>query len=133
MDLLNRQGNEDQVSNPRVVAFLTDMIFMTKIVSTGKALNVPVKSVRDTASLESAIDAEETWLVIVDLNADGGTEAVVSAVGAAGEFRVVGFVSHVDKALADAARLAGADEVLPRSAFVVELPSLLSGVGPAGE
>jgi hypothetical protein len=43
---------------------------------------------------------------------------------------VVAYVSHVNQDLADAARLAGADEVLPRSRFVQVLPDLLSAAAP---
>ncbi len=40
--------------------------------------------------------------------------------------RIVAFGSHVRKDLLDAARVAGADEVLARSAFVKRLPELLT-------
>ncbi len=41
------------------------------------------------------------------------------------DIRIVGFVSHVQADLVAAARAAGIDEVLARSAFVARLPELL--------
>ena len=43
----------------------------------------------------------------------------------------VGFLSHVQKDLAVAAREAGCDRVMARSAFTRDLPRILSGDGPA--
>jgi hypothetical protein len=40
--------------------------------------------------------------------------------------RVIGFGSHVDRDLLAAARAAGCDQVLARSAFFSRLPQLLS-------
>jgi CheY-like chemotaxis protein len=41
---------------------------------------------------------------------------------------IVAFYPHVETERRDAARAAGADQVLPRSAFTVRLASLLTGV-----
>ena len=41
--------------------------------------------------------------------------------------RTIGFASHVHVDLINAARKAGADEVLPRSAFAGRLADILSG------
>jgi hypothetical protein len=45
---------------------------------------------------------------------------------------VIGFYSHVDRELREAALAAGLDQVLPRSAFTVRLPALLEGEGDTG-
>jgi hypothetical protein len=50
-------------------------------------------------------------------------------------FAVIGFLSHVQNDLIAAARHAGCDLILARSAFVSQLPNLLqrlSGTGTAG-
>jgi hypothetical protein len=49
---------------------------------------------------------------------------VLAALAAAG-IRTIGFGSHVDHDLLDAARAAGCNEVLPRSAFFRRLEELL--------
>ena len=61
--------------------------------------------------------------VLVDLSKRGALDAL-GAIVASGT-RVVAYGSHVDRALLDAARAAGVDDVLPRSAFFTRLPSLL--------
>ena len=66
-------------------------------------------------------------VVIVDLDSGGAAavEAVAAASGAAGP-RLLGYFSHVDAALGEAARSAGID-ALPRGRFWRELPDLLEG------
>jgi len=61
--------------------------------------------------------------VLVDLSKRGALEALPAIVASAP--RVVAYGSHVDRTLLDAARAAGVDEVLPRSAFFTRLPSIL--------
>ncbi len=61
--------------------------------------------------------------VVVDLSRPGVLDAL-PAVAAAGA-RVIGFASHVDRGVLDAARAAGCGEVLARSAFFGRLGALL--------
>ena len=61
--------------------------------------------------------------VLVDLSKRGALEAL-PAIVASGN-RVLAYGSHVDRTLLDAAREAGVDEVLPRSAFFGRLAELL--------
>jgi len=42
------------------------------------------------------------------------------------DVRVVGFLSHVQRELAEQARAAGCDEVMPRSSFTQNLAAILS-------
>jgi hypothetical protein len=60
-------------------------------------------------------------LVVVDLSRPGVLDALPSLAGR----RVLGFGSHVDTELLDAARAAGC-EVLPRSKFFTRLDELLA-------
>jgi hypothetical protein len=71
---------------------------------------------------EALLQAAEGDVVVVDLSRPG----VLDALGAmpAG-VRTIGFGSHVDRELLDAARAAGCDEVLPRSEFFRRLAELL--------
>ena len=66
-------------------------------------------------------------LVIIDLGADGfdALQAIDICRQHSPSPRVVAFASHVQGELIAAARKAGADEVLARSAFVGKLPALL--------
>ncbi len=110
------------------VAVVTDLIFATKIRGTAEALGGSVRLVRDAAGLTAALGEGGVRLVIVDLNADRIDIAglVRLAKGAAGTPRVVAYFSHVQGELAKAAREAGADEVMARSAFVERLADLVS-------
>lgn len=120
--------NEPQ-PNPiavRAVAWITDLIFETKIRSTAQSLGAALTTVRSIASLTAELDRSPPTLVIVDLNAAGDPiEAVTLAKAHASHPRVVAYVSHVDVDLARRAQSAGADEVMPRSRFTNELPKIL--------
>lgn len=109
------------------VAVVTDLIFATKIRGTADATGGSVKLVRDTAGLSAALAEGGVRLVIVDLNADRlDPGAVVRAAKASADPpRVVAYFSHVQGELAKAAREAGADEVMARSAFVERLAGLV--------
>ena len=65
-------------------------------------------------------------VVLVDLSKRGALDALPAIV--ASGTRVIAYGSHVDRALLVAARAAGVDDVLPRSAFFTRLPSLLSNL-----
>ncbi len=110
-----------------VVALVTDLMFSTKISSTGAAVNVPVRVVRTADDLEPG-----ATLLLVDLDAEGAFDAIERCRTMIPAPRIVAFGPHVRADLLAAAREAGADEVLPRSAFVARLPDLLR-TGPPGD
>lgn len=110
-----------------VVALVTDLFFATKIKSTADALGTPLKAVRKLDDLDAALTAGAT-LAIIDMNADGvdHVEAIRRCKSAASPPRVIAYLSHVQKDLATAAQSAGADQIMPRSAFSAQLPDLLA-------
>ncbi len=73
--------------------------------------------------LRGALAEHAPELVVVDL--DEGGESALSALGAGPRARTIGFFSHVDGALGDAARAAGV-EAVPRGRFWRTLPQLLT-------
>ena len=87
-------------------------------------MNVPVAVVRTVADLEPG-----TPLLLVDLDAAGAIDAIERCRTMVPTPRIVAFGPHVREDLLAEAREAGADEVLPRSAFVTRLPQLLQSVG----
>lgn len=107
------------------IAYVTDLIFSTKITSTAQALGAKVRVVRNPDTLRVRLAESPAAAVIIDLNADGDP---IEAVRATREVEppphTIAYLSHVQTELAEAAREAGADEVLPRSAFVERLPGL---------
>jgi len=116
--------------SPPVVAYLTDLIFATKLSSTGIALGVGVKIVRTPSQLWDQLRAGGVRLVLVDLSAEGDPlDAIRRCRADAASPRIVAFGPHVEADLLAAAREAGAGEVLARSAFSKKLPALLQQAG----
>ncbi|HET9796095.1 MAG TPA: hypothetical protein VFS34_16725 [Thermoanaerobaculia bacterium] len=108
----------------RIVARVEDLMFRAKVDAAARNLSVPVEFVGAPGDLPKAL-ASGAVAAFVEL-----TPAVLDAIEASrkkGSARIpmVGFLSHVDKALADRARAAGIDRVLPRSQFSETLPDLI--------
>ncbi len=118
----------DTPATPPVAAFVTDMIFASKIRATAQALGRPLLTVANTAQLQSVLDQKQPETLLVDLSIDG--DAPIDAVRAAKSHdrtpRVVAFCSHVLVDRMQAAADAGADDVWPRSRFSAELETLLA-------
>jgi len=116
-----------------VIAGVSDLMMASKIRSAAAGTGVEVRFVPDNASLLEAARAGGPGLVLLDLD-DRRIEpvAVLAAIRsdqALASLRVLGFVSHVRADRIAAAREAGIDEVLARSAFVARLSDLLSREG----
>jgi CheY-like chemotaxis protein len=114
-----------------VVALVEDLFFLTKIQEAAKA--VGVKVVPGDARLSSAAIAEaQPQAIILDLNYRGlpivDCIRALKADPATRPIRIVGFVSHVQEQLISAARAAGCDSVMARSAFARQLPNLLQSL-----
>jgi CheY-like chemotaxis protein len=111
-----------------ILAVVDDLIFLSKIQQTAQQVGVPV-DVLDPAQVEDRIKDFAVRSIIIDLNHRSGKAVevarAVKANPATRHVRVVGFLSHVQGDLAAAARAAGCDTVLARSAFVQQLPQLL--------
>ena len=117
-----------------VIAGVSDLMMASKIRSAAAASRVAVTFAGDAAGLLNAARNGAPRLVLLDLD-DRRLNAVevLSAIRsdqALASLRVLGFVSHVRADLIAAARQAGIDEVLARSAFVARLPELLADPGP---
>ena len=116
--------------NPlRIYALVPDLFFMSKIGSTAAALGLLVEELRMTRAITACRNAPPD-LLLLDLHAEGDPLEVVRVLKANQDtkgIRIVGFYSHVDQTLREAAQRAGADLVIPRSAFTVKLPELRRG------
>ena len=111
---------------PRVVAYMDDLFFQMKLAETAKHLGLEVKVASTAESLLQLLDPPPQ-LVIVDLNARSQPlEAMKKLRAAQPHLRVIGFLSHVQTGLAEQAKSAGFDEVMPRSKFSIHLPEILS-------
>jgi CheY-like chemotaxis protein len=112
-----------------ILAVVDDLFFLSKIQQTAQRIGVTVETVAPAELAGRAAEGAPGG-VLVDLNHRSG--ASVEAVralkaSAAGErVPVVGFFSHVQEELGRAARQAGCDRVMARSAFATQLPRLLA-------
>lgn len=116
-----------------VHALLRDLFFRSRIEATARAAGVPVIVSGTLEELLETMEGRERGAVLVDLGggADGSDEAR-SAIDAIRTLKrlpeppaIVAWGSHVDVEAFEAALAAGADRVLPRSAFTRRLPELL--------
>lgn len=111
----------------QVLVLIRDLIFETKIRSTAQALGVAAACVRSCDELVDRLEKMDRPLVLVDLNLpdEEGLRAIAICKEHPSGPRTVAFVSHVDQETATKASTAGADRVLPRSAFSRDLPEIL--------
>ncbi len=115
-----------------ILAAVDDLMFSSRISTTARAIGAAVRFARSRDAVIEAARADPPSLLILDLNSARiealAIVAALKADAALADVPTLGFVSHVDTAAIEAARLAGVDRVLARSAFVQQLPELLSGV-----
>jgi len=109
----------------RVVALVEDIFFIAKLKETAKQAGVALETAGTSSALAEAAKAEATSLLIVDLNARGSIEAIEMLHAAGSTLPVIAFFSHVQAELAERARVAGCEQVMPRSKFTRELAEIL--------
>lgn len=113
-----------------ILAVLDDLLFTSKIKATAGHLGVNVSFARTAAAALSEMREHLPTLVIFDLNNTRtdplGTVAAMKADRTLADIPTVGFVSHVETGLIEAARSAGVGHVLARSAFTTQLHDILS-------
>jgi CheY-like chemotaxis protein len=105
-----------------------DLIFVSRVTGTARALGLTVRSARTADALLKLAAPQAPTCVLLDLHNPGLDLAYLLL--RLGEVcparpRVVAYGSHVEAGVLQAARAAGCDPVLPRSQFVEELPTAL--------
>lgn len=112
-----------------ILAVVDDLMFTSKIKSAATHLGVPLAFARSAEAALAEMRKSAPTLVIFDLNSPRTNPiaivAAMKAEPALASIPTVGFVSHVDTITIDAARGAGMDEVLARSAFTAQLGEIL--------
>ena len=110
-----------------IIAVVDDLLFGSKIRAAAEAADQALTFVRRGADVAAAVAQSAASLVLVDLGQPGAVDAIRAIRASAGTApAIVAFASHVRADLIAEARGAGATRVLARSAFVVELPTLVS-------
>jgi CheY-like chemotaxis protein len=107
-----------------------DLMFSVKISTAAKALGVETLFERSATNVVDRVREKRPSLVIFDLNSSRlRPMEAIAALKADSELRAIptlGFVSHVQADVIAAARQAGVDEVLARSAFSERLGEILT-------
>jgi PleD family two-component response regulator len=117
-----------------VLAGVEDLLFRSKISETASSLGIEAVFPRNPKRLLEAIHESPPDLLILDLNSARFKPLALLRITRSDETTrdvpTVGFLSHVQKDLAVAAREAGCDRVVARSAFTKDLPRILAGRTP---
>ena len=109
-----------------LIACVEDFFFRSKIEAIARHLNVPLRFV-PCSDLAKATGDGATGAVLLELSAPDAIAAVKSLrrAPATATLPVIGFLSHVDRKLAEEAQSAGVTQVMPRSQFSETLPDLV--------
>jgi len=113
-----------------IVCAIDDLLFSIKIKDAAKHLGVDLYFERSGDRIVDTVRDKRPSLVIFDLNsaklAPMDAIRAMKADAALAAVRTLGYVSHVDSATIAAARAAGVDDVLARSAFATRLGEILT-------
>jgi CheY-like chemotaxis protein len=113
----------------RVLAAVEDLLFRSKISETAEQLGIEARFPRSKGKLLDTLRESPPDLLILDLNSTRFDPLQVLRVVKSDETTqrvpTIGFLSHIQKDLAVAAREAGCDRVMARSAFTRDLPRIL--------
>lgn len=118
---------------PPVHALIGDLFFRARVEAVAHATGVPVAFV---GAPDDVPDGDDRALVLVDLSAPGSDplDAIRALKARDDPPTVLAFGPHREVDRFEAARAAGADRVLARSAFTERLPEILRSADPsAGE
>ncbi|MFP4144108.1 MAG: hypothetical protein ACLFV3_03110 [Phycisphaeraceae bacterium] len=115
-----------------IVYCCPDLIFATKIRATAESLGLTTRPARDLQALRNRLNQvddgranEPVSAVLVDLELEDAAAFIREAKDHDPAITVVACGPHVGREAMAAARDAGADAAMPRSAFAGRLPELL--------
>lgn len=119
-----------------LVVAVDDLFFSARIREAARRLGLEAEVVSTAQlmpTLAQRLAAGGAEAVILDLNSDQAVDLIrtLKADPSTRPVPVVGFVSHVAADKIAAARSAGCDRILARSAFTQQLPQLLQGLAAA--
>jgi len=113
-----------------IVAVVEDLMFSSKIKTAANQLGVALVFARSPEGALAQMRKTPTSLVIFDLNSARtnplGIVAQMKQDPALATIPTVGYASHVQVEMINAAREAGVGEVLARSAFTAQLGEILT-------
>jgi CheY-like chemotaxis protein len=115
-----------------IIAVVDDLLFGSKIRAAARTAGATISFARGRDAVAAAVRDNAAELILIDLEGQSGDaiemiRSLRAEVGAG--VRIIAFGSHVNVERLEAARQAGCDQALARSAFVNLLPRLLSPSG----
>ena len=112
-----------------IIAAVDDMFFASKISATADALGIAIKFHRQLESVVAAAGEQSPALILVDLHNEKIDPLELARRLQANDslqaIPLLGFFSHVQTDLQQAALAAGYDQVIPRSVFSRDLAQIL--------
>ena len=112
----------------KVLAVVSDLFFSVKITDAAKRAGMAVELVKDPHDLLIKAKAKPS-VIIFDLNFEEVKPLdLIAQLKASAEYKgvsLIGYLSHVQGELKQAAQEAGCDMVMARSAFSQNLPQIL--------
>jgi CheY-like chemotaxis protein len=115
-----------------ILAVLDDLLFTSKIKTAAAQLGISVRFAKSSDDALAEMRKSVPSLVIFDLNSQRtdplATLAEMKKDGALATIPTIGFASHVQSDVITAARHAGMDDVMARSAFTMRLGEILRDV-----
>ena len=122
LTILERHARPNEVPTmPSVLLLSDDLLDASRIAGHGRAIGLTVTQCRDTKTLLAQLEKQPACVVLDLHNPSLELDSFVAEAKAKGATRLIGFGSHVDVTRLKAARQAGCEEVLPRSAFFDKL------------
>jgi|SRR5690606_19082036 len=119
----------DKELEPPVVALPADLMFASRIRGVAGAAGIPIELVSSPAALRSRVERDPPRRILIDLDARGWDPIALIRelrAGPAPTTEIIAWVSHVRADAIQAAREAGADRVLARSAFSRQIQEWIS-------
>ena len=112
-----------------ILASVDDLFFRSKVRTTAKHLGIEITFAATSDEMVAQAKSLQPTLLIFDLNSQKmdaiATIAALKSNADTSALRAIGFASHVHTEVIAAASNAGADDVLPRSAFAGRLADIL--------
>jgi len=119
---------QNQQPNKKILAVVSDLFFSVKITDAAKRAGMAVELVTDPKEVLAKAKAKPS-VIIFDLNFEAARPLeLIGKLKSSAEYKgvsLIGFVSHVQGELKQAAQEAGCDVVMARSAFSQNLPQIL--------
>lgn len=116
----------------RIIAVVEDMFFASKIRAVAESLGSDLTFARNVGLLLEKARERKPHLIVVDLhNQKTPPISIAEAIRADPQLKdveLLGFFSHVEVELQRQAKAAGYSQVVPRSVFSRDLPSIIGEV-----